>query len=257
MARPRLQRVAAVPLRRLNLGEADRILVLYTRQQGKVRAIAKGVRRTTSRLGGHLDLLSAVDVLLAHGRDLDVVSQAQVTESFPAIRADLERTAQAFVIAEMLDAGTAEGQPQPDLFDLLIAALKSIGRHPSPELAGLNAQIHLLGRLGFRPELGHCLECRTELQPVLNLLQPARGGVLCPDCGARDHEAHSVSVDVLKLLRVLQRASIVDCPQITVADPIVARASAEIRGLWERSIDRALRSPTFVSRVRETTAPTP
>jgi DNA repair protein RecO (recombination protein O) len=252
MARPRLQRVAAVPLRRLNLGEADRILVLYTRQQGKVRVIAKGVRRTTSHLGGHLDLLCAVDVLLAQGRDLDVVSQAQVTEPFQAIRADLERTAQAFVIAEMVDAGTPEGQAQPDLYNLLIDSLKSISTHPSPDLAGLSAQIHLLARLGFRPELGRCLACQRELQPVENFIKPAGGGVMCPDCGGGDHEAHRLAVDVLKLLRVLQRATVNDCPRISVPAPTVACASAEIRSLWERSLDRALRSPSFVSRVRET-----
>src|SRR3954464_9254247 len=101
MSRVRLQGAIGIVLRRYNLGESDRILVVYTRERGKIRVIAKGVRRTASKLAGHLEAFSHVNLLLAQGRELDVISQAQIQEPFAKLRDDLNRTAQAYVISEI------------------------------------------------------------------------------------------------------------------------------------------------------------
>jgi DNA repair protein RecO (recombination protein O) len=251
VARIRLQRVDGIVLRRFNYGEADRILVIYTRERGKVRAIAKGLRRPTSRLAGHLELFSRGDILLGQGRELDVVSQVQITNPFAGLRSDIERTAQAFVIAELLDAGTPDAHPQPDLFQTLVESLGAVEQHSRPDLAALQGQIHLLARFGFRPELQRCVHCRSELQPVENFMDPGRGGIVCPRCMEQRGGGHAISVDSLKLLRILQRSGGPGSVTLSVPVNLVQAASLEMRTLSEHVLERSLRAPPFVSRVRE------
>ena len=251
MARTRLHRVDGVVLRRFNYAEADRILVIYTRERGKVRAIAKGLRRPTSRLAGHLELFSRGEIILAQGRELDVVSQVQIIKPFAGLRTDIERTAQAFVIAELIDAGTPDAHAQPDLYGTLVDSLSAIEEHRRPDIASLQAQIHVLARLGFRPELQRCLHCRHELQPVQNFIYPARGGVMCPDCAGLQAGGRAMSVDTLKLLRVLQRSSGPGSVTLSVKTALVQAATGELRMLSEHLLERSFRTPPFVSRVRE------
>lgn len=251
MSRARLQRVDGVVLRRFNFSEADRILVLFTRERGKVRVIAKGVRRPSSRLAGHLELFSQGEILLAQGRELDVVSQVQLRAPHAGLRTDIERTAHAFVIAELIDAGTADANQQPELYDTLLASLDAIERHPQPDLAALQSQMHVLAHLGFRPELQRCVHCRTELLPVENVMHPGRGGVLCPECAHVEPGGHPIGVDQLKLLRVLQRSGGPGSVTLRVSAPLIQSATVELRALTERALERSFRTPPFVARVRE------
>ncbi|MFN0072730.1 MAG: DNA repair protein RecO [Chloroflexota bacterium] len=255
MPRTRLQRVDGVVLRRFNFSEADRILVLFTRERGKIRVIAKGVRKPTSRLAGHLELFSRGEVLLAQGRELDIVSQVQILDPHAGLRTDLDRTAQAFVIAELIDAGTPDAQTQPDLYVTLLDSLGAIEKHARPDLAALHAQIHLLSRFGFKPELQRCVHCRTELQPVENVMHPERGGAMCPTCAATEPGGHVIHVDTLKLLRILQRSGAPGSASLNVAPGLVQRASVEMRALSERALERTFRTPPFVVRVRELSTP--
>src|SRR5437588_93894 len=105
---PRVYRTEAIVLRGYDYGEADRILTLYTPNSGKLRAIAKGVRRTKSRMAGHLDLFTRSNMLVARGRQLDIVTQAETIESFRSMRDDLSRVSLAHYVAELVDSFTAE-----------------------------------------------------------------------------------------------------------------------------------------------------
>ncbi len=116
MRHPRATRADAIVLRRLDYGEADRLITLYTIQQGKVRAIAKGVRRITSRMAGHLDLLTYSSVLLVKGRNLDLITQGQTIEGFSGLRGDVWRTTYACYLAELVDRFTEDGVPHAALF---------------------------------------------------------------------------------------------------------------------------------------------
>jgi DNA repair protein RecO (recombination protein O) len=253
MSRVRLQGASGIVLRRYNLGESDRILVVYTRERGKVRVIAKGVRRTASKLAGHLETFSHVKLLLAQGRELDVVSQAQIQEPFAKLRDDLNRTAQAYVISEIVDLGTPDEHAQADLFDALLSGLRAIAEQPRADLASLHAQLYLLAQLGFRPELQRCVRCRNPLEAVVNSMNPERGGAVCPDCTSMEPGSHRIEVDVLKLLRVLQRAGAPGSVTLNVTPRLVQAATVEVRRLSERSLDRSFRAPPFVVRAREVT----
>ena len=147
-----------VILKRLNYGEADRILTIYTKNHGKIRAMAKGVRKITSRKGGNVELFNHCILFLAEGRNLDILTEAQVAHSFSRVSDDLEKTAAAFYLVELVDQLTPDGQVNRQVFDLLVGALGELSAKDLPAgKAGLKSlsaiteifEIELLKILGF------------------------------------------------------------------------------------------------------------
>lgn len=204
MSRIRLYRTEAVVLKRRDFGEADRLLTLYSLDRGKISAIAKGVRRIASRKSGHLELFTRSTLLLAQGRNLDVVTQAETVEAYPALRGDLVRTAYGYHVAELVDRFTEEGAPSPPVFELLCQALAALGGEEDPTLLARFFELRLLGHLGYRPRLFDCALCRAELEPEGNVYSPDAGGVLCPRCAGRAADAIPLGAAEFRVLRFLQ-----------------------------------------------------
>lgn len=144
-------RTEAIILKRINFGEADRILTIFTKHYGKIKAIAKGVRKVTSRKGGSLELFNHCALFLAEGRNLDILTEAQVINSFPAVREDLKRISQAYCIVELVDQLTPERQANRQLFDLLVETLAKLSNCPTARLI-TDFQRELLETLGFWSE---------------------------------------------------------------------------------------------------------
>ncbi len=202
--RIRLYRIEAIVLKRRDFGEADRILTLYTPDRGKTSAIAKGVRRIASRKSGHVELFTHTGLLLAQGRSLDVVTQAETIQPFQALREDLIRTTYAYHIAELVDRLTEEGVASPATFDLLRDALTSLAEAPDPSLVARYFELRLLGLLGYRPELFQCVACGGEVQAEGNAFSPEAGGVLCAACAERHPDALPLDERSFRVLRFLQ-----------------------------------------------------
>ena len=123
MNRVRLYNTEAIILRRTDFGEADRILTLMTPTLGKLRVIAKGVRKITSRKAGHVELFTRARLLLAHGRTFDIVSQAETVDAYRPLREDLLRGSYAHYLSELIDAFAQEGSEDQALYDLLVNGL--------------------------------------------------------------------------------------------------------------------------------------
>ncbi|MBV9280282.1 MAG: DNA repair protein RecO, partial [Chloroflexi bacterium] len=202
--RPRIYRTEALVLKGYDYGEADRILSLYTPQAGIVRAIAKGVRRTRSRKAGHLDLFTRSNLLLARGRQLDVITQAETIESFQGMREDLWRSSQAHYVAELVESFGAEQLANYPVYALTVATLRRLASADRTGLAVRAFELQLLSMTGYRPQLHRCLHCDTLIAPQVNRFSPRMGGVLCPDCASVDTAAPPISVAALKLMRNLQ-----------------------------------------------------
>lgn len=202
MAPPHLIRVDAVVLRRHDFGEADRVVTLYTESLGKVRAIAKGVRRTTSRLGGHLELFAHIQVMLARGRNLDTITQVDTIDSFVGIREDLWRTSLAYYAAELLDRLTEEHEEHRELFQGTVDAFTRIATSDRPSEALHHFELRALDVLGFRPEVKVCVRCRQPLRPLGNAFSPISGGILCADCRSDDPAASEISSNAIKMVRL-------------------------------------------------------
>lgn len=248
--RPRVYRTKGVVLKRIDLGEADKILTLYTPTCGKLRAVAKGVRRPSSRLGGHVDEFAYADMLLAKGRELDVVTQSQTLDTFRRMREDLWRGCCAYYVAELVDCFTEDRIENQPLFDLLVATLQRLSEGDDLWTSVRFFELHLLELVGYRPELTHCLGCRVEIKPGANYFSVLLGGVLCPECGRREVGSTSVSLNGLKVLRYLQRLPA--HPQGGLRLDAASRREVEsiVRSYVEHLLERAVKSTAFLDRLR-------
>ncbi|HEY7062906.1 MAG TPA: DNA repair protein RecO [Chloroflexota bacterium] len=250
MRRVRVYTTEAIVLKRQNLGEADRIVTLYTPDEGKLRAVAKGVRRPASRLAGHVELFSLSLVQLARGRELDVLTQADTRAAFRNVREDLTRTSQAYYALELVDRFTPDRLEHRAIFHLLHELLETLdGPVPSP-LALHHFTLHALAALGYRPQLAECVLCQAEIAPGNNYFSQPLGGVACPACGPGEPTAQSIPVNVLKTLRYLQRTPSLASVRLAVAPEVLGGVEAVLRAYTEALIERRLRTGEFLDRLR-------
>ncbi len=244
-------RVEAVVLRHSDYGEADRLLTLYTREMGKVRAIAKGVRKIHSRKAGHLEPFTRVALQLAQARELPIVTQAETIDAYLDLRDDLIKTGYAAYIAEMVDRFTyEEGENQP-VYHLLTDTLARINTQVDPYLSLRYYEIHLLEELGFRPELFYCVNCQAEVQPEDQFFSLAQGGVYCPKCGATRPDLLPVSMLALKYLRHLQRSTYTEAARAQVPPGVRAEIESLLQQYLTFQLERALNTPAFLRQVRQ------
>jgi DNA repair protein RecO (recombination protein O) len=247
VTRQRLYRTPAVVLKRTDLGEADRIITLFSREVGKVRAVAKGVRRGTSRSAGHLEPFTLSDVMFAVGRELDVISQVDTLESFRAIREDLMLTTHAYYLAELVDLLTEDRQENRPVFDTLVDGLHNLVTVADSRLVLVLFHLCLLDALGYRPELRECVGCRTSIQPDRNHFSAIVGGVLCPACGPAESTARALGTSALKLMRYVQLTR----QSVNAPAHVTREAEALLRDYAEHIVERRLRSPALIARVQE------
>jgi len=193
-------------LRRLDLGEADRILTLYTLHHGKLKAIAKGARKPLSRKAGHLELFVRAELQIARGHDLDVISQAEMIEAYAALREDLKRMAYAAYFVELVDSFTGERDENRLLYHLLADGLGWLCESTHLPRTALYYELHLLALSGYSPQLDVCVGCGQPLQPEAQFYSPVEGGVLCPACGEGRPGVRALSLAALKVLRHMQRS---------------------------------------------------
>jgi DNA repair protein RecO (recombination protein O) len=246
----RIYRTRGVVLKRSDLGEADKILTLYTATQGKLRAVAKGVRRPSSRLGGHVDEFAYADMMLAKGRELDIVTQSQTIDTFRGMREDLWRVSYGYYVAELTDSFTGERIEGRDLFDLLVATFRLLSEVDDLWTVARFFELHMLELVGYRPELVSCVGCRGEVKPETNYYSSTLGGVMCPACGRGETTASPVSTNALKVLRYLQR---LDAPPAggLKLDPTTRRAvEGTTRGHIEYLLEREVKSTAFLERLK-------
>lgn len=250
MRTPRLYRVHGIILSRIDFGEADRVITLYTAEAGKVRAVAKGVRKTTSRLAGHLELFVEAQLQIARGRNLDVITQSVTQNAFRTLREDLWRTTYACVAAELTDRFTVEGVTIAPLFDLLRLTLERLDADRDPELAIRLFEVQALGLLGYRPELQQCVNCRTALTPTGNFFAAIAGGVLCFDCGRADATSRALTTNAFKLLRLMQAGDYATLTRVRIGEPLRRELEAITRGHIAYLLERELKSTDVLSHIR-------
>ncbi len=240
MSKGTLHRDEAIVLRTYKLGEADRIVVLLTRGRGKVRAVAKGVRKTRSKFGARLEPTSHIAVQLYEGRDLDIVTQADSLDHFRVIRDDLDRITRASAMLETTDQLAQEGEVNPRLFQMLLGALRT--------LAGSDSSLvvpaffwKVLSLEGYRPEVEVCVSCASEGPLVAFDLDS--GGLLCRDCRRGDAVSPGAVALLQQILggRLGEALAAGDSPATHEVDHLATRAV-------EHHLERRLRSVSVLDR---------
>jgi DNA repair protein RecO (recombination protein O) len=178
-------KLTAINIGSFNLGEADRILTLFSAERGIVRAVAKGARKPGKTMTGRSELLNINQLLLSTGRSLDIISQAQSLETFPKLRQDLSRLAYALYYAELTyNFGAGLAEESASYFDFLRDALqKQAVSELQPELLCLRFELGLLNMLGYKPELTLCVTCRNAIDDyIVAGFDHELGGVMCNSC---------------------------------------------------------------------------
>ena len=234
-----IYRDQGVVLRTIKLGESDRIVTFVTQTHGKVRAVAKGVRKTKSRFGARLEPLTHVALQLYEGRgDLDTVTQAETIDTFRPVREDLDRMTRATAMLEVVDQVAQEREANPRLYQMLVGALRAMAANSSPVLVPAFFW-KLLSLEGFHPMLDVCAGCGTPDELVAFDL--SQGGVLCRSC----RRGLGVSPDALDLLRRILGGDLArvlaDPPSPAVAE-VDRLAVVAMEAHLERRL-RALHSP--------------
>ena len=239
-------------LRSMDLGEADRVLTVLTPRLGKLRVIAKGVRRPRSRIGGALEPFSDVQLVLAVGRTFDVVTSSALEDAHLGLRNDLLSTAAAWYVVELADRFCEGGADSHEAFRLLAQALAALDAPPGEvtrEIVTRWYELHLLEAMGFRPELTACIECGDAIEPSGNAFSPATGGVLCPRCAHATNGARPVGTDALKVMRHLQRSPLVGVLRLRLVPGVHREVERLLHAAVSAVLERELRSRDFLQEV--------
>lgn len=258
--RDRLYRLEAVIVKRTDFGEADRILTLITPDQGKMRAIAKGARKPSSRKSGHIELFTHCTLLVAKGRNLDIVTQADTLNVFLPLRANLERLGYAYYVAELADKFSDEGSENRPLFDLLLHTLRWLGDDDSdPALLSRYFEMRLLNAVGYRPQLYSCVHCGVGIEPMENFFSAEAGGILDPICvqserdkiteGGRD--IRPISLNALKVLRYLQTREFETVRTIRLGEGVRSEVEELMHHYIAHHLERNLKSVEFLHLLRQ------
>ena len=236
----RLYRDTGVVLRTYKLAESDRIIVLLTEEHGKVRAVAKGVRKTGSKFGGRLEPMSHIRLLLHEGRDLDIVNQVDTIDSVAPLMIDLDHITQGMAVLEAVDQMAMDREPNPQLYRMLVGALRTIATSDSPLVVPAFFW-KLLALEGVRPELDVCVRCGETA--ALVAFDMDHGGVLCRNC----RSGAPISAEALQLMRLILGGQL----NAALAAP-VSQASHEVNNhatrAVEHHIERKLRSVAVFER---------
>lgn len=244
-------RAHAIVLRHADWGEADRLITVFTREQGKLRAIVKGARKITSRKAGHLEPFTHVKLQLARGRNLFIVTQVDTVAAYIPLRETLVLTGTACYVVELLDRFVYENEgANPTLFRLLADTLKRLSAGEDIWLAVRYYEMRLLDFLGFRPQLFECANCGREIKAEDQHFSFLLGGVVCPRCGRGLPNLAGITLDALKYLRHFQRSSYAKSKQARPTSDVQNEVEMLMQGYFTYLLERELNSPGFLRTVR-------
>lgn len=247
----RLYRTDAIILRRSDFGEADRLLIVYAQEHGKLRLLAKGVRKTTSRKAGHVELFMLTNMLVARGRTWDIVSQAEIVEPYRELREDLDKTSNAYYLAELVDRFTEEHDPNQPLFQLLALTLAHLGHIDDTFVLLRHFELHLLSLTGYQPQLYYCVTCQEALEPVENnYFHFVDGGTLCPIHGETRPNAEIIPLGVLKVLRYLQAEPWETVANLQLTPQTRKDVETLLLGYITFVLERQLKSVDFIRKLK-------
>lgn len=250
---PRVYKTPAIVVSRFELGEADRVLTILTPHDGKLRVVARGVRRPTSRLGGALEPFAELHLVLARGRTFDVVTQASVGEAWLRLRDRLEPAATAWYVGELAERATEEraGIGAQPIYGLVRRAFQLLDDGMAPGRVARWYEIGLADALGVRPEAERCVECDRPLGADEDFRWvPSLGGVLCERHPGPPAEVVGLSLNALKLLRAYRRLDVEAIAALRLPESVELEVEGAMRRYMRHVLEREARSLTFLDEVR-------
>jgi DNA repair protein RecO (recombination protein O) len=249
MSKPRTYKTEAVVIKKTKLGEADVILTLYTPDLGKIQGFARSLRKSKSKMAGHLELLTHSQLSLARGRNLDTIIGAQTINSFLPLKTDLDLTSYALYATELINQFAADNVEDEPLFQLLIETLQNLSQGGDNDLLIRYFEIHLLDMAGFRPQLEHCVACKSALKDATNLFSPGAGGMLCPGC-RQNQLAYPLSENARKVLLLLQRSDYSAVSGLEIDRELSRQLEMVMRNYLRYLLEREVKSTAWLDSLR-------
>ncbi len=236
----------AIVIRARDYGEADKILTLFSRENGKIQAIAKGVRKPKSRLRGGVQPLSYSQFLLHKGKTLDTVSQVEQKESFGRLLQDLERLTYAAYVLELVDAAILENEEGQEIFLLTLTCLHLL-QSVDPALVIRCFELRLLNLLGYKPQTKNCVNCSSLVQGEKRRFSVDQGGVLCPKCRQQDTYSLEVSGGTLAVMDYLFKIDLKKLDRLKIPKPVNDELEYVIKKFISSKLEKRFKSLDFLS----------
>lgn len=232
-------------------GEADKILTIFTRNTGKVRAVAKGVRKITSRRGANVELFNHAKLFFHESKGSLILTEAETVTAFPHLKNDLSKIAYAYRLAEAVDQLFPERSASSSTFDLILENLTAINQATpaGTRLFSLAAGLKLFSQAGFRPQLAVCSRCGKALAAQTHLLSPEHGGLIDRGCNTDWFASKPISAEAIKLLRFLLDQQLLEVAKLNVPALVLKEASQATSFYQEAILDTSLRATKFIDRV--------
>ena len=215
-----LYKTEGIVLKSMEYEEADKIVTIYTKDYGKITAIAKGVRKTKSKFGSSLEILTHSNFLIYKGRNIDIVSQTEILESFFSTSKEVIKFAFAVNCLEVVNRLSEEREINIGLFNLLKEVLHYLKESNDPKLQTLSFKWQTISILGYRPSLNHCCRCNKSVEDQKEMyFNIKEGGLVCNNCIAKDKEGCvKVSLYFNKLLRKILITPLSTISNATIPD---------------------------------------
>ncbi|HSV73646.1 MAG TPA: DNA repair protein RecO [Chthonomonadales bacterium] len=244
-----------VVLRRISLGETDRIVTILTVERGKLDAVAKGARKPGGKLSGASEPFTHLRGLLSVGRTLDVLTQCETVETFAHARGDLDLLARATYLCELACEFTASHEPAGEELALLLDALRALDRAPDyPDGAVHAFELRFLSVRGYAPRLDTCVACEGGLPRGRVAFSPMQGGLLCRTCRfARD--AILIEPETVAAMRALLSEGATGLGDAMPEPKVAAELVRSLRWFVRHRAERELRSAEFLDGLRHVRPP--
>lgn len=243
--RPRTYKTLGLVLRAYAMRDADRLVTVLTPSLGKLKLAVRGARRPTSKIGGHLDVLNQAQLEIAAGHAFDVVTGAESVETFPAVKSDLGRLAEAVYLMEFADQMLPVAAPHPAAHQLLSAALRLLETGRDPGAVARYSELAMLTDAGYLPEFHRCVNCGRLIEPERHRFAPALGGVVCDACAVPGRVIH-LSVGALKVLRHFAGRSIEEATNVSLGSAVLHELEAVLGASVRHVLERELHSAGFI-----------
>jgi DNA repair protein RecO (recombination protein O) len=251
MSESRSYQTQAVVVKQTKLGEFDKLLTIFSPEFGKLKAVAKGACRPGSKLGGNVEPMTHCLMMIARGRNLDIVTQSQTIDGFLALKNDLWRTSCGLYILELIDLFTMEDSANLPLFDLLVGTLHQLAEDCGDEIALRYFELHLLEYTGYQPQLHQCVSCRFPLKAVTNSFSSSQGGVLCPLCAQKELSSRPLSLNALKILRLWQSCDYGTARRVKMESELSQELERVLQWYMEYLLQRKVKSAAWLEELKK------
>ena len=243
----------AVVIKHIPLGEADRLVTFFSEKFGKVRAIARGVRRYKSKMSGHLDTLNLVVISVGKGKGIDVITDVDTLDDHSKIKGDLKNISLATYLSELVESVSMEESPNEELFDVFVSTLNKLPDLDKYAEVLRYFEIKLLEFSGFAPELNNCLECFEPLSPADHYFSIDSGGLICFTCGRLSgNSKFSIKKNTIKVFRYFQKSSEEDSLSLMVPQTNVDELGYILNQYIKHVVGKDIKSTKFLDLILKT-----